>query len=197
MKLPFAVTDKSSINNSVSLTVDWTECLSSFVNSIETFFFSPTATFCSGYKCHCLSSARGIRWGRENLMASGVRSGIQMHGVFFRGQLKGSVGRIFKWWILSGPWTLHSPSRRGRAWLQKSSPSLSYFMCPLIPQLLREGGAGNVGGWVGEMVREGERANLNSEGHTSSFLSPAFFSVKLMCVANILSMGPGSLSNCL
>lgn len=68
MKLPFPVTDKSSINNSVSPTVDWTECLSSFVNGIETFFFPPQPHVHSGDKCQCLGLAREMRGGRENQM---------------------------------------------------------------------------------------------------------------------------------
>lgn len=73
MKLPFPVTDKGSINNSVSPTVDWTECLFSFVNRTETFF-PPTATFYSSDKCQCLSWGRKMRRGRENRVGNRFQS---------------------------------------------------------------------------------------------------------------------------
>lgn len=73
MKLPFPVTDKGSINNSVSPTVDWTECLSSFVNSTE-IFFSPNSHIFWWRQVSLPKPSQGMRSGGDNPRDSSFRS---------------------------------------------------------------------------------------------------------------------------
>lgn len=145
MKLPCAVTDKGSINNSVPLTVDWTECFCSFVNSIETF--SPLLLhFVEATSVTAQETVAGERRGEEKKIKLRPEQSEEclVGSVLFRG-LTGSVSCKRHCSVVSENAT---DALGGKSQGANGPPAVYCSTHPLISQPLH-GGRTPGGGWDG------------------------------------------------